>query len=77
MQACLHVNIQGNTMNIEVSWETVSDGRTEQGAGFRERMRELVASGETLAITLPDGSVKTFDDADAFTAWFDKLDAAS
>lgn len=61
-------------MTVEVSWETVSDGRTTQGAGFRDHMRDLIASGEKLTVTLLDGSVKTFDDVDAFTAWFDKPD---
>lgn len=60
-------------MTVDVSWETVSDGRTKQGAGFKDHMRSLLASGETLAVTLPDGSVKTFDDAADFSAWFDAL----
>ncbi|MFM7334384.1 MAG: hypothetical protein ACKO1H_08215 [Tabrizicola sp.] len=60
-------------MTVDVSWETVSDGRTEQGAGFKDQMKALLAGGETLAITLPDGSVKTFDDVASFSAWFDAL----
>lgn len=60
-------------MTVEVSWETVSDGRTEQGAGFKGQMTALLAGGETLAVTLHDGTVKTFDDAASFSAWFDAL----
>ena len=64
---------KGNVMTVDVSWETVSDGRTEQGAGFRDQMGSLLANGETLAVTLPDGSVKTFDDVTSFSTWFDAL----
>ena len=72
MHECIHA-IKEAVMTVDVSWETVSDGRTEQGAGFKDQMMALLASGETLAVTLPDGSVQTFDEGASFSTWFDAL----
>lgn len=58
---------------INVSWETVTDGKTLQGQGFENQMRVLLDSGDELSIDLPDGSTKKFINADAFSVWFESL----
>lgn len=60
------------TIDIQVSMETISDGRTKQGSGLEQHIRALILEGYSVAIPTPNGA-RTFTDADQFSAWFGSL----
>lgn len=62
--------------NISVTWETVCDGKTREGANLQDNLKALIEDGYSLGVETPDGT-KTFTDADAFGTWFDKLGPAT
>ena len=58
--------------NVSVTWETISDGRTRQGANLPSLLSGLIAAGYSLDVETPEGT-RTFTDASEFLAWFDSL----
>lgn len=58
---------------IDVDWETVSDGLTDQGQGFEDQMKTVIAAGDTIEVTLPDESKKSFSTPEEFGDWMKML----
>ena len=59
-------------LNIQVSWECVTDGKAREGANFKHLMEQLLASGYQLDIKIPNGK-RSFTSEEEFETWFDAI----
>lgn len=59
-------------LNIHVSWECVTDGKTRVGANFKYLMEQLLAGGYQLDIDTPRGK-QSFTSEEEFGTWFDAI----
>lgn len=59
-------------LNVQVSWECVTDGKTRVGANFKFLMEQLLDEGYQLDIDTPTEK-QLFTSKQAFDAWFDAI----
>lgn len=59
-------------LNVDVSWECVTDGKTRVGANFKHLMEQLLDEGYQLDIATLSGK-RSFTSKQEFVAWFDAI----
>lgn len=59
-------------LNVHVSWECVTDGKTRAGANFKHLMEQLLEEGYHLDVETSSGN-RSSTSKQEFGEWFDAI----